>query len=228
MRHIRTYLYSTLLIRAQAFMICGLFISSLLGCSDSRDPQTPEGALRLFGVALAEGDRLQIKSSLSAATHEALGEVLTYLRRINEGIKRFPSPEGQAWAKQTALGEQFSAIESISDQDVLFARLFKTRLEWARQQPSGEVEQGLNMRRLVSEDAAKDEVIILTRSDNQISMRKEGSRWVITSFEEPLQKYISALKASVKVLSANREEWLRRVKLNLNLPKMKRITPQQK
>lgn len=206
-------------------LIC---FSLLVGCGESRDPQTPEGALRLFGAALSEGDRSQIKTSLSEKTHTQLGQLLVLLKRINEAIAGFPTPEAQAWARQEALGDQLQQVEAITDVDVLFSRLFREKLEWAQNQPSGEVEQGLSARRVTQGSLEGGEITLLTRSESQVAMRREGSRWVITTFEEPLDRYVKAMERSLTALAENKDEWERRVRQNLKLPTVQDSSSKQK
>jgi hypothetical protein len=197
-----------------------LLISFLqIGCQESRDPQTPEGALRLFGVALEQGDQALIKASLSEKTSQQLQSMISTLKKIDREIKQFPGQEAQRWARQEALGEELAKIEIIADESSLWQKLVGPQLDWAKTQTPGTVEQGVNFRRILTGSIEGGEMTMLTRSDNQVSLRKEGVRWVITSFEKPLDEFHNALKGSLKHLKPNRKEWIRRQKLNLNLPK---------
>ena len=198
-------------------LICIIFLLQA-SCQESRDPQTPEGALRLFGVALEQGDQALIKASLSEKTSQRLHEMVDTINKLNAAIKRFPNQEAQSWARQEALGESLSSISSTMDESILWESLVGSQLSWAKKQSTGTVEQGVNFRRILSGTIASGELTMLTRSDNQISLRKEGVRWVITSFEKPLAEFHKRLKTSFKNLESNRKEWLRRQKLNLNLP----------
>jgi hypothetical protein len=190
----------------------------LLGCQESRDPQTAAGALRLFGVALEEGDFALFKASLSEATGRHLEALLKTLREVEQEIKSFPSAEGRQWARDRALGENLSKVLPLTDSEALWRVLIGDRLEWAKKQSKGGVEQGVNMRRVISGNEESGEMTVLTRSDNQVSLRREGARWVITTFESSLQDMNQALRRSLKTLPLNRSEWIRREKLDLILP----------
>ena len=212
-------------VRIRFFLRCLIVLGlgfSQLSCEEGRDPQSPDGALRLFGVALAQNDMNLIKSSLSTQTHESLKEILVLSRKIKAGIKRFPNTEAQSWAKQEALGDLSGILNTTVSKGDLFHHLIKDHLQWAKAQPEGEVEQGLNQRRIYKGSVKEGKVILLTRADHQVEMRleerPEGTRWVVTSFEAPLNQYVKALKTSLGLLEANRIEWVRRQKLHLNLP----------
>ena len=198
------------------FLICFSFI---IACQDTRDPQQPEGALKLFGLALEQGDQALIKASLSAKTSTILNDILKTTQAINKKIETYPDAEAQSWARGEALGSFLSQLKFPSDETKLWNLLVGEKLKWAKSQAPGTVEQGVSIRRVLSGSQNESEMTILTRSDNPISLRKEGLRWVITSFEEPLQKVKVHLNDSLKILEPNRKEWIRRQKLNLNLPK---------
>lgn len=199
-------------------MIVIALVSSALGCEEDRDPQSPGGALRLFGVALAQNNATLINSSLSAQTKTLLTELLSLAKKINQEVKRFPGKDAQTWARQEALGHLGDVLNAISNEEELFQYLIKDKLDWAQSQPAGEVEQGLNQRRIISGSIQEGKVMLFTRADHQVEMRLEGSRWVVSTFEASLQSYVTALKASQDVLKVNRAEWIRRKKLNLDLP----------
>jgi hypothetical protein len=188
------------------------------GCEEDRDPQSPGGALRLFGVALAQNDLTLINSSLSTQTHDHLTEILSLSQKITQEIKRFPGQDAQAWARNESLGELADPLGSISNKSELFHYLIKEKLAWAKSQPNGEVEQGLNQRRMISGSLQEGKVTLLTRADHQVEMILEGSRWVVSTFDHPLNIYVTSLKSSLNVLKMNRTEWIRRQNLNLNLP----------
>ena len=197
------------------FLICFSFI---FACQDTRDPQKPEGALKLFGLALEQGDQTLIKASLSAKTSTLLNEILSSTQSINKKISTYPNSKAKSWARQEALGPLLSTLKFPSDEMRLWNLLVGEKLIWAKSQAKGTVEQGVSIRRILSGSAEDSEMTILTRSDNPISLRKEGLRWVITSFEKPLQTIKNNLGQSLQMLEPNRKEWVRRQKLNLNLP----------
>ena len=193
---------------------------SLIACQESRDPQTPDGALRLFGVALEQGDQSLVKASLSEKTSKLLKEMNASIQKINQGIERFPSKKAQQWAKQEAFGELLQDVGPSTDEMGLLHLLIGKKLTWAQKQAPGTIEQGVNQRRVLSGSTESGEVTFVTRSDNQVSLRKEGIRWVVTSFEEPLIEYLNALNRTEKRLEFNRKEWVRRQKLDLILPQV--------
>lgn len=197
------------------FLICFSFI---IACQDTRDPQQPEGALKLFGLALEQGDQALIKASLSARTSTVLNDILKATQVINKKIETYPNAEAKSWAREEALGPLLSQLKFPSNDTKLWNLLVGEKLKWAKSQAQGTVEQGVSIRRILSGSKNEPEITILTRSDNSISLRKEGLRWVITSFENPLQKIREHLNDSLKTLEPNRKEWIRRQKLNLNLP----------
>ena len=199
-----------------AFLMIAL---SLTACQESRDPQSADGALRLFGVALEQGDKALIKASLSQKTNSTLDAILKTLKLLHKEIDRFPSKEAKKWARQNALGEHLSNFKELNNADALWLALVGHKLKWAKDQSSGSVEQGLSPRRIISGGEQEGELIVLTRSDNKVSLRKEGVRWVVTSFEEPLNELHKTIKGSLKVLPLNRKEWVRRDRLDLDLPK---------
>ena len=214
---------SPISLTSRTLLVTLLFVSLLWGCDENRDPQTPDGALRLFGVALADGDAQVIRDSLSAPTHAKLNETLSLLQEVQDHVKRFPSDRARRWAQQEALGELAKPLESISTPDQLLTFLIKDKLEWAKRQPAGEVEQGLNVRKVISDEGDLREVLVLTRAQDQVKVRleqrAEGRRWVVCAFEPQLDAYIKALKSSISALKDNRGEWTRRKRLNLALPK---------
>lgn len=195
-----------------------LLLSTLIACQESRDPRSADGALRLFGVALEEGDKALIKASLSEQTNKSLEEILSTLKEIEREISLFPTPEAQTWARTHSLGEDAAKFKDLKSTDSLWNALVGEKLKWAQTQSSGAVEQGLNMRRVVSGSEEEGEMTVLTRSDNKVSLRREGTRWVITSFEAPLLGFNKTLNHSLKTMPLNREEWSRRDQLDLLLP----------
>lgn len=204
-------------------LICwGLVIS---GCEEDRDPHTPDGALRLFGVMLAQGDTAEIYQSLSGKTHRQLDEVLKLTRQIKNNIRRFPSERAQKWALKESLGDLITPLQSISSSQELLNFLIKEKLVWAQGQAEGEIEQGLSARSVspsVTTQDGAEEVVIVTRAQDQVTMRLEQPtgepRWVVCAFEPRLKQYITSLKASLNALETNRAEWVRRKRLNLPLP----------
>lgn len=204
----------------QRIVLLLCLLLSCFACQESRDPQTPEGALRLFGVALEQGDQALIKASLSQKTDESLKNILSLVQKLEVEIQKFPNEQAQAWAQHEALGDRLSKVKKGSDTHSLWHILLGEHLEWAKKQAQGSVEQGVNLRRILSGTVEMGEIKVLTRSNNPISLRKEGVRWVITSFEEPLAVYISSLKRSLEQIEENRTEWERREKLNLDLPQI--------
>ena len=197
------------------FLICFSFI---IACQDTRDPQQPEGALKLFGLALEQGDQALIKASLSARTSTVLNDILKATQVINKKIEAYPNAEAKSWAREEALGPLLSQLKFPSNDTKLWNLLVGEKLKWAKSQAQGAVEQGVSIRRVLSGSQEESELTILTRSDNSISLRKEGLRWVITSFEKPLQKIKDHLNYTLQILEPNRKEWIRRQKLDLNLP----------
>ena len=169
-------------------------------------------------MALEQGDQALTKASLSAKTSELLNDILKSIQKIDEGIEAYPSPEAKLWARQEALGPLLSQLKLPSNETRLWELLVGEKLKWAQSQAQGTVEQGVSIRRILSGSPEEQEMTILTRSDNPISLRKEGLRWVIVSFEKPLQSIKDNLNQSLQILEPNRKEWLRRQKLNLNLP----------
>ena len=202
----------------QTALILIVIITCQIACQESRDPQSADGALRLFGVALEEGDRTLIKASLSEQTNVTLESILKTLENLNKEIAKFPSTEAREWARTNALGERLAQLKELSSPDTLWLALVGPKLKWAQEQGGGTVEQGLNPRRVISGSEGEGELTVLTRSDNKVSLRREGIRWVITSFESPLKELNETLKRSLKALPPNRNEWVRRDRLDLILP----------
>ena len=211
----------SMLINQQLTIIILIISFVSYACQESRDPQTPDGALRLFGMALEQGDQSLVKASLSEKTSKLLKEMNASIQQINKGIQLFPSKKARTWAKQEAYGEVLKEFTASNDEMSLLNLLIGEKLVWAQKQPPGTIEQGLNQRRILSGSIDSGELVFITRSDNQVALRKEGIRWVVTSFEEPLSEYLSALNRTLSRLEFNRKEWKRRQKLDLILPKVK-------
>ena len=193
-----------------------------VGCSENRDPHTPDGALRRFALILAEPGQPQLKTSLSASTFQTLRDILALTKRVESELQRFPTEAAQAWARGEALGETLGRVAQLPDADAVLRHVMRERLTWVATQSADEVEQGLSALRTISGSLKEGQVTLLTRAGQKVPMRLEQlngeSRWMVSVFERPLLTYVKALEASLAKMDTNRAEWRRRMRLELELP----------
>lgn len=211
-----------------SFILMGALIIStsfLGGCSENRDSNTPDGALRLFALALSEPQQPKLESMLSADTLKAARDVIALTKRVEAEIKRFPTADAQAWARSEALGTTLNTVSKLSNEGALIRHLMRDKLAWVATQAPEEIEQGFSAKRTVEGDEAEGVVSLLTRAGDEVKMKREElngeHRWVVSAFEAPLQAYVQSLKTSLSRLGENRSEWRRRMRLELALPKIK-------
>jgi hypothetical protein len=181
------------------------------GCSENMDPNTPDGALRIFAkdFALQQGDLLYEK--LTENTKNNLAELLSIYQKQQKLAMTYPASH-QKWAqKETSI-----ELAQAKDAKALFNLLIKNKLVWLKDQKAEEIEQGLNGRKVIQ--SQKDKAIVITRSQDQIELKFEKEIWRIAIFENSIQDLIKHNQNNMENMKKNLDEIQRRQSLNLQLP----------
>jgi hypothetical protein len=190
-----------------------VFVSA---CGDSLDPETPEGALNSFARALTSADEQAIYAHLSAPSKQSLSDLSALSNLLNDKIKALPL-EAQPWAKSNAMPAWMVDQRALSGVN-LFSLMSNEASAQIKRLPAEQVEQSFRTTRVISESGDGQIVRLKTRALPQVIMRKEGARWSVASFEEPLAQAVATTQNNIKALKQSQVELERRVKLNLPMP----------
>ncbi len=182
------------------------------GCSENLDPNTPDGALRVFAKAFTNGSSDWLYEQLTEKTKTSLNELWTVYQKQQKLVLSYPASH-QKWAQKNTT----PAFAQASDAKALFKLLIDQKLVWLKGQNPQEIEQGLNGRKVLQ--SQKDKAVVITRAQEQIELKLEKEIWRIAVFETIIQDLIKHNTSNMENMKKNLDEIQRRQALNLQLPK---------
>lgn len=177
-------------------VIClGLLTVGPLGCEETYDPSTPEGALHRLRDAVMKKDPSAVLSHSSTATHTHLAELHTLVKEQRRAIDE-KYPDDQKASARTAYPKGVLAAE---DTGALFAALIAPKLDAL--ETSDGLRFGLSNRGVPAVDG--ETATMATQAGESLTFVREDGKWVTTAFESSVKASLERVKLHQQALTQN-------------------------
>ena len=170
-------------------------LTAALGCSESLDPATPEGALHLLRDAVIAKDATRLLQASSTATRDKLAKLQVALKSQRDAIEtKYPADH-----KATAYAVIPKAALEAKDAETLFIALVTPQLE--AMEVSEGLRYGMSVKGRVQRDG--DHAKVTTQSQEVVEFVFEDGLWKTTIFERQLDQNLDRTDVNARSLAEN-------------------------